>query len=186
MTRISRRQLLAGAGLAGAGIVAAAGVGSGVAALTRLPQRANPANGVGKDRPGVASPAAPSGAAPAELLALLDREQALLNSIAAALSANPANAVTATSVPAPVLTALQADHRAHVTAVIAAIAESGASSPSPATPTVAAVATRDQLRAAEQDARAATAAASVRLTNAAAVLPASIAACEAGHVELLT
>jgi hypothetical protein len=169
MSPISRRALLGGAGLAGAGLIAAAGIGSAVAAIIDLPRRSSPAV--------VPSSPSPTETPPAQLVAALAREGQLLAGIGAALAADPAN---------PILLAVRNDHRAHADAIALAAAipapAAGSNTAAPA-PAVAA------LKAAETAAQmaAATDAARLRGSNpAGAVLLASIAACEAGHAELLT
>jgi len=94
-----------------------------------------------------------------------------------------ATAARATQPSDPVLAALVTDHQAHLAAIEAAI---GSSSPMPASTPTATPPTASQLTASEQSAHDAAAAGSATLSGAAAVLLASIAACEAGHVELLS
>ncbi len=163
---ISRRRLLARAGLAGVGILGVAGAGGAVAALADLPARSGP-------RPEVTAGPTPSPTAstPTELDAALARERVLLAAATAAQEADPSH---------PLLAEVAADHRAHAEALAGLIGTAVGSAPPPAvTPTVEAIVT------AEQAAASACATAAGTVTGAGAVLLASISACEAGHVELL-
>jgi hypothetical protein len=83
---------------------------------------------------------------------------------------------------------LRADHVAHRDALLAALDEAlGATSPRPtAAPPAAGSLTRAELRVAEQAASAQAAAHAAQLAGRDAALLASIAACEAGHAELLS
>jgi hypothetical protein len=183
MPPISRRRLLAGTGLAVAGALTAAGIGSAVAAITGLPRRddsnRSPATGSG-----------PSGPAPAaELASALTRERQLLAQVADLIAAT-----LPTDSAHSVLAVIRADHQAHAGAISALITESGArpapaptssassgspTSPTPPGPTLAGH------KSAEQAASDAAASDAARAHGAAAVLLASIAACEAGHAELI-
>jgi hypothetical protein len=159
--------VLATLGVAGVAVVGAAGIGSAVAVLAGLPARRRSADAL---TPTVASNRA---TAPAALIAALARETQLIAGATSARGTRPAD---------PILAALLADHQAHAAAIAAAI---GAASPRPAPTSSSAPPTPDQLKASEQAAHDAAAAGSATLSGAAAVLLASIAACEAGHVELL-
>jgi hypothetical protein len=168
MSGISRRQLLTASGLVAATALGAAGIGSAIGSLIGLPPRTR------RSSPPIAL-GPTSRAAPAkELISALARERQLLAGLGAAASGQPSGAV---------LDAIASDHRAHIAALAAAI---GAEPETPAvTPSIAAIPSA-QLRAAEQAAHDSAAAESALLTGAEAVLLASIAACEAGHVELLS
>jgi hypothetical protein len=169
MSPMTRRQLFGLLGIAGVAVLGAAGVGSAVAALADRP---------GRDQPSAISPSpAPdaTNAPPAELVAALQREQQLLATIAAMTAAGPATAL---------LPQLAADHQAHSVALLAAMGRPQAPLPSPSGPAPAH--TTDQLKAAEQAAQLAAVTAAATLPATTAVLLASIAACEAGHVELLS
>ncbi len=137
-----------------------AGAGTGVAAAVARPQRAV------RDRATVPAPLRTALAREYRLLALTDRLAAEESTLARQL---------------------HNDHRAHARAVEAAIREVSAApvtsptSVSHAAPTV----TRAQVRAAERSAAAAAATDAARLRGKQAALLASIAACEAGHAELL-
>lgn len=135
-----------------------AGAGAGIAAAFARPRRAKP--------PAV-HPA---------LRTALAREQRLL-----ALSDR-----LATDDPS-LARQLRTDHRAHARAVEAAIREVGAVAvPSTATASrPEPVPSRAHVRSAEASAAAAAAADAARLRGRQAALLASIAACEAGHAELL-
>jgi hypothetical protein len=137
-----------------------AGAGAGVAAAFARPRRAVP------DPAGV----------PAPLRTALAREQRLLALSDRLAETDPALARQ-----------LRTDHRAHARAVEAAIREVGAASVrSPATASQRAPEiSRAQLRSAETSAAAAAAAEAARLRGKHAALLASVAACEAGHAELL-
>ena len=91
------------------------------------------------------------------------------------------------------LQTLRADHLAHLKAIEAAIADAlypAAPSATPTGPSSASTATGKvriaEVRAAEQRAASAASARAAQLTGRAAALLASIAACEATHVELLS
>lgn len=166
----SRRRMLATFGIAGITVVSAGGIGSVVAALSHLPARQRTE---GLTSIGASARATP----PAALVRALAREQQLIAQATRALTTQPGD---------PILSALIADHKAHAAAIEAAIATA---SPSPAetavgTPTTAV--TTAQLKTSEQSAHDAAAADSATVHGAPAVLLASIAACEAGHVELLS
>jgi hypothetical protein len=171
VTMMTRRQLLVTIG--GVSVLGAAGAGAAVAALSDLPSRAMP--------PPTQSHAAP--APPPQLVAALAREQALIAGLDAVVAADPTIGV---------LMAIRADHRAHADAIAAAITELTATSPSagptpsPSTSATVATPTVGQLRAAEQSAHQQLAIACGQLRGVNAVLLASIAACEAGHAELLS
>lgn len=181
MTVIGRRQFLAAAGMLG--IVAAAGVGA-VAAVATPRSRSRPVAVAPPSNPVLAS---------TQLAAALDRERALIAGIDAALAAG---AELHQALPN-----IRADHASHADAISAAIAATGATVPSPTpsapssatatSPTASATATAtadsvEALRAAESAAQQAGAMASAQLAGRDAVLLASVSACEAGHVELLT
>ncbi len=178
---VSRRQLLAGSGLAVVGVATAAAAGALGGAFARPPSRVD---GAGQPAPPNGSAAGPTPET-SELDAALAREHALLAGINLALQADPGQLV---------LTATQADHQAHATAIATALGAAGSSiagpsasaqSPAPKTSPGQSVPTTAALRAAEQSAQTAADAASTRLHGADAVLLACIAASEAGHVELL-
>ncbi len=158
---VTRRGLL----LSGAAVVVAAGAGAGAAALAP------------RDEP------PPPPVPPADLVAALAAEQALL----AGLDAAVARDASLTSLAG----ALRADHVAHAQALRALLpAPSTApsippSNPRPAATPAAGTLDRAGLRSAEQLAAGQAAARAARLDGTAAVLLASIAACEAGHAELL-
>jgi hypothetical protein len=168
MTAISRRSLLA----TGA-IIAAAGAGSLVAALTRAPKRAVRA-----------APAPTPSPTALELTLALERERVLISSIDAAMNAD--------SALHPILDNVRADHAAHLGALAQTLAINGvqlpataASSVSPTPIPPSAAPGIELLRSAEQSAQLSAAHSSSVLRGAEAVLMASIAACEAGHAELL-
>jgi hypothetical protein len=186
MPPISRRRLLASFGLATAGVLGVAGAGAAIAALSDLPERTKA--GAPGSISTAADPPTESAAGRAEVAALtiaLVREQHLIATLTSAVA-------TASVDPrAALLPSLLADHRAHASAISALIATpqsapgptaSGASS----APTGTSPPTVDELRAAEQAALTSAAAQSATVRSAAAVLLASIAACEAGHVELIS
>jgi hypothetical protein len=158
--------------LAGVAVVSAAGIGSAIAALAELPARHR--TGAGS----VAITPSPQTVTPAALLTALAREKQLITRTALARTARPDD---------PVLPALLTDHQAHAAAIEAAMAASlpTRATASPSASASAAAPTSGQLKADEQAAHDAAAAESATLHGAAAVLLASIAACEAGHVELL-
>lgn len=183
MTAITRRRLLALGGLA---IVAAAGAGATTAATLRRTVRSIAPTPV---------PSPSSSAPPAQLVAVLAHEQGLIAALTAAISADPQ--------PNPLLPNLRDDHVAHVQAIRAALGPNDAitagtdvtsaltptgpaASARPTGSTSAAPPDRATLRAAEGQAQSLAASASAALSGADAVLLASISACEAGHVELLT
>jgi hypothetical protein len=183
MTVLTRRTLLAAAA-----VVLAGGGGSVAAALTRrTPSTMNPPTPVPTVTP-----------RDQQLAEAVDRERMLIASIDAALVADPALH--------PQLDNIRADHVAHLDAITAAVgtaldrpspltnpshptASGSSTSPgsatSPGSPTSQAP-TVAELRSAEQSANQAAATASAMLLGADAVLLASIAACEAGHSELLS
>jgi hypothetical protein len=183
MTAITRRRLLAFGGLA---IVAAAGAGAATAATVRPTVTT------------IVPPAVPSSTSPpppAQLVAVRTHEQELIATLTAAIAADPQSN--------PLLPDLRADHLAHLQAINAALgpAEQGAAGPSPTVSTAASGLASSApptppagtpapdlaaLRAAEGRAQLLAANASAALSGATAVLLASISACEAGHVELLT
>jgi hypothetical protein len=184
MTAITRRRLLALGGLA---IVGAAGAGAVTAqALRRTVRTIAPK--------AVRSPAGPP--PPAQLVAVQTHEQQLIAALTAAITADPQSN--------PLLPNLRADHLAHLQAIVAVLspAAQSAGGPSPAAstsqsaPASSAPANESStpasapdlatLRAAEGRAQLLAASASAALSGADAVLLASISACEAGHVELLT
>jgi hypothetical protein len=183
MPPISRRRLLAGTGFAVAGALAAAGIGSAVAAITGLPKRDDPGRSAGGS-----TKSGPNGPAPAaELASALARERALLTQLAGLIAAT-----LPTDPGQSVLTVIRADHQAHADTISALITESGAhpapastSTGSPSGSAGSPAATLASHKVAEQAASDAAAADAVRAHGAAAVLLASIAACEAGHVELI-
>jgi hypothetical protein len=125
-----------------------------------------------------------SKSAPADLVAALDAESALIAQVGAALAAG-----TAADVSARALGAIRADHVAHEAALRAAV-ESFSATARPnspvasSTPAVPAV-TQTQLRAAELAASTAAARRASRLAGREAALLASIAACEATHAQVL-
>jgi mannose-1-phosphate guanylyltransferase len=168
--RPSRRRVLATVGIASLTVVGAAGIGSVVAALAELPARHRRGDGLASIAPSART------TAPAALVTALAREQQLIARTVLARTAQPAD---------PVLAALITDHQAHAAAIAAAIgaASAGRAPTSSATPTTPPTAA--ELKASEQAAHDAAAAESATVRGAAAVLLASIAACEAGHVELL-
>jgi hypothetical protein len=153
---VSRRGLL----LAGAAVVAAAGGGVSVAAL----------------RP-VAEPDKPTGRPPADLVAALNSERALIAAIDATTGGSPAVRTS--------LRQVRADHVAHQVALQAAVdayPESPAGNPS--SPGAVAALTVAGLRNAEAQASAQAATRAARLTGRQAALLASIAACESSHAVL--
>lgn len=160
----SRRAVLIG----GAAVVLAGGAGVAAGRLT-----------------GPGHPTADPRPAPAALLAALRDEESLVTAAEAVLTADPASR--------RLVSQIRSDHRAHLAALRAALApydppvtRRGGTSPSP-TPTPATPPkNRAGLRAREQQAAAAGARRSARLAGRDAALLASIAACEAGHGELLS
>jgi hypothetical protein len=147
--------------LVGGAVAMVAGAGGGIAGAALQP-----------------APRQPPATVPAVLAAALAAEHELV----AALSAGGPPAISAT------LAQLATDHREHASALQALIGPGrGVTEPAPtAAPPGPAPLTVAQLKAAEQ--RAATRAArhAGGLTGRGAVLLASISACEASHVELLS
>ena len=174
MSPITRRQLLARTGLAGAAIIGAGGAGAAVAALADLPGRASAPSGPSP----VASPST-AVAPPQQLVSALARERALVATAEAAQAATPGLAV---------LASIAADHRSHADALAAAIGSPSGptASPSSSKSALAGTGSVATLLAAERAAQQVDAVDSAKLRGSDAVLLASIAACEAGHVELLT
>jgi hypothetical protein len=183
MTVITRRRLLAFGGLA---IVVGAGAGATTATTVRRTVRSIAPTAAG-------SPTAPR--PPAQLVAVLAHEQGLIATLTAAISADPQSN--------PLLPNIRDDHLAHVQAIRAALgamgeiaaADSPPSSPastssisstSSSVPTSTPAPDLVAMREAEVRAQQLAATASAGLTGADAVLLASVSACEAGHVELLT
>jgi hypothetical protein len=158
-TGVSRRGLLLG----GAVVVTAAGGGVAVGAL----------------RP-MAKPDKPTGRPPADLVAALESERALIASIDATTGGSP-----------PIRTALRqvrADHVAHQVALQAAVdayPEAPAGNP-PSSPGAVAALTVAELQGAEERASARAETRAARLTGRQAALLASIAACESTHAVLFT
>ncbi len=153
--RVTRRSVLLG----GAGIVMAAGAGAGVAGL--------------RPRPAPARAPQP----PAILVQALAAERDLLAAVAATSAAHPELG--------SLLTQLAGDHRDHERAFVTMLADyPGAATPT-GVPTPPPPDTALGLRAVEQRAADAAAAHAAALWGAEATLLASIAACEAGHAELL-
>ncbi len=120
--------------------------------------------------------------APAELVAAADAERVLIAALDASLADNPGLA--------PVLRQVRADHAAHLGALAASVAavvgvpSESASPTGPSTPPAALDSAG--LRRAEQLAAKTAAARALRVGGTEAALLASIAACEATHVELLS
>ncbi|MDT4892277.1 MAG: hypothetical protein QOE97_1312 [Pseudonocardiales bacterium] len=154
--RVGRRGVL----LAALGAVLAAGAGTGAGFLRPL-------------RPG-----RPAQQPPADLVAALGAERALIAQIQATLTADASLRAT--------LSGVRADHEQHVAALEVAI---GAITGKPPVPSAAESApqalTRAQLAATEGQAASRAAARAARLTGRDAALLASIAACEQTHRELL-
>ena len=159
MGLISRRQLLRAS--AGAAVVAAAG-GVGVAV-----------GASGHRRTVHRSP-------PPLLVDAVAREQSLLAELDAELAA-PGSSSAA-------LSAIRADHEAHRFALQALVDQATVPRPTASATTSTPVATpvTGKLLAAEQAAQTAAATASNNSSGALAALFASISACEAGHVALLS
>jgi hypothetical protein len=163
MNTVSRRRLLLGLG--GLGLaVAGAGAGAGVGASWHI------------HRP-------PPPVAPPRLVAALAREMALIAAI---------DDVQVHAGAAGLLSALRTDHAAHAKALQALLSSYPPAQPTPG-PTSASTSapggsrlTSAQLRRAEVVAAAAATQDSAESVGALAVLFASIAACESGHVALLT
>jgi hypothetical protein len=167
--RASRRVVLVG----GVAAVLAAGVGGALVGRSHRPTRPAPAAKVHH----VAVPAVVAGA--------LGAEQRLLAGVDAALAAGSAGSGGPTDTG--VLRQIRADHLAHLTALRGALPR-GATQPTPGnsvSPSGSASGTAT-LRAAESAAAQAAAARANQADGALAPLLASIAACEASHVELLT
>jgi len=161
--RPSRRAFLIGGGVA---VLAGAGAGTGVEFW--------------RDRPHPAPPP-PS---PTVLLAALAAERALLADLDAALAAGDTDRAA--------LRQLRADHAAHAKALGAAVTQAGGSAAASAGPSASTTPpgrrqppTTAQLRAAETAAARAAASRAELLAGRDATLLACIAACEAGHAELL-
>ncbi|MDQ2748769.1 MAG: hypothetical protein M3Y44_04470 [Actinomycetota bacterium] len=154
---ISRRGLLLG----GALVAAAAGGGVAVAAL----------------RP-AAEPDKPVGRPPAELVAAVASERALIASIDATTGGSPAIRTA--------LRQVRADHVAHQVALQAAVVAypQPPDSSSPTSPGTAAALTVPGLRTAEQTAATQAASRAAALSGRHAALLASIAACESSHAVL--
>ncbi|HSY15064.1 MAG TPA: hypothetical protein VK816_03685 [Jatrophihabitantaceae bacterium] len=165
MRTITRRLLLAGAGALVAG-------GAGITAGELRPISGN-------------APTIP----PPALLGVLATERALIASLQVALTA----LTSATGdESAALLTAVLNDHVAHRNALQALLAgyqlpstSSLPASTHTSTSTSTSTSTRASIRRAEQQAATAARAASAASGTAGAALLASIAACEAGHAELL-
>jgi hypothetical protein len=152
--------------LVGGGIAVVVGSGAGVAAELLQPE------------PVKKRPPAP----PAVLVAALAQERALIASLDVALAASGA--------PLATLTQVRTDHVAHEQALVAALSQAagpGAASPSPSpTRTTRPPAlTTAELQSAEKLASSRAAVRAAGMTGRNATLLASIAACEATHVELL-
>jgi hypothetical protein len=120
----------------------------------------------------------PSPSAPAGLLAASRAEHALVAEFDAALAAGAA--------PPALLRTLRRDHAQHAAAIDAAIAERTGSPPfSSASSAPATATTRADLLDLERAATSAATRRALTLSGRDATLLASIAACEATHVELL-
>jgi hypothetical protein len=165
MILIGRRRLFALVA-----IVGAASAGAIVAAAT---DRA--ASSGSNTTPDVTRPNPP----PPELTRLLAQERALVAGLAATIAGDPQRAV--------LLTNIHDDHLAHIQSIDAALGSAASTATADGLPSQP-VATWSlaQLRDAEQLAQQAAAGASASLSGATAVVLASISACEAGHVVLLT
>jgi hypothetical protein len=193
--------MLATAGVGVGGLVVAGGIGAAIAAVPDLPARSPDSSN---------RSAADSGQSTATRRALLTAavaaEQQLLDGLDAVLAAGPVQ---------PILLALRSDHVAHLQAITTLIgsaspvgrtsapAPTGRTSPAsvagtpPVTPTAPSGATATAapatgaaalvlLAAAERSAHDFGITRANQLSGSAAVVLASIAACEAGHAELLT
>ena len=184
MIIVTRRNLLA----AGGGLAAAAALGAlaGRVDFGRdfraggLPHAAAP-----RATTTQLSPASPDWADSSRLAGSLRREQTLIAAVDAALAADPTRPSR--------LDNIRSDHVAHATAIRDALVtiratggESGPSIGATAVGPTSSAAPLADLLAAEQGAHTAAAADSASLRGANAVLLASIAACEAGHLVLLS
>ncbi len=155
MGLITRRRLL-GLGLGVGTVVAAGGAGLAVGATRH--------RHVPRETP------------PASLVAALAREQQLLASLDAAITAG-----------ATTLAPIRADHEAHRAALQALVDRATAPRPTAtSSPTATTAPNPADLLAAEKAAQSAAATASAQASGALAALFASISACEASHVVLLS
>lgn len=165
MPAITRRRLLTGLG-----VVVAGGAGVALGAITTHPSHRGYAG---------RSTTQPPPAPPALLVSALAREQSLLDRLHGAANQPGVAAVVGV---------LASDHQKHAEALRGLLGNAEPSTPtsSSSTTTGAPVATRTEIVAAERSAATAAATESSGETGAAAVLLASISACEASHVAWLS